>query len=318
MNVTKSKGVLPRLFGKGVSLYVGKTERDFLYEYRMDFPGTLKTELFNFICYKLRLRRSYRYLTINIEPTNCCNLTCLECPVPKTMNRKRGTMEFSLFKKIIDENPQIGQINLALWGEPLLHPDAIRMMEYAKSNKKHVLLITNGALLDEEKCRAVVDSGLDMMYISMDGIDETYTKVRGIQYHTVAENLHTLNRLRNDKNKKMPIVLSVTIFEETEQEIEKVRREWGSIVDHVVFQPLIRSDRKRTRRCRQPWRQLAILWNGDVIPCCYDYDGKLVVGNVREETLLEIFNGKRLQQLRANHAQQHFPDPCDYCNEFFG
>jgi radical SAM protein with 4Fe4S-binding SPASM domain len=68
--------------------------------------------------------------------------------------------------------------------------------------------------------------------------------------------------------------------------------------------------------CHRLWSTLTILWDGTVVPCCFDFHGKLPVGNVRERSLLEIWNGKPMQDLRTLHTQKtidHVP-LCSTCN----
>ena len=67
-----------------------------------------------------------------IEPTNTCNLRCTFCFVTDGMTRDGGFMDFDLFKKIIDDCTDLEHLCMHNWGEPLLHKDIFRMIEYAK------------------------------------------------------------------------------------------------------------------------------------------------------------------------------------------
>jgi radical SAM protein with 4Fe4S-binding SPASM domain len=70
--------------------------------------------------------------------------------------------------------------------------------------------------------------------------------------------------------------------------------------------------------CRRPWRSAYVTANGNVLPCCiapfstHDYDG-IVLGNVFEQPLEEIWNGPRYAQFRAAHRSEDPPEPCRGC-----
>ncbi len=50
--------------------------------------------------------------------------------------------------------------------------------------------------------------------------------------------------------------------------------------------------------CKDIYHQLGIYWNGDVVPCCYDVDGKEVMGNLLENSLQKIWNNERYREFR--------------------
>ena len=66
--------------------------------------------------------------------------------------------------------------------------------------------------------------------------------------------------------------------------------------------------------CYYLWKSFVIQWNGEVVPCCRDYDSKIVLGDVNKQTLLEIWNGKKLRKLRAEAIKGNFKNGlCDNC-----
>ena len=67
------------------------------------------------------------------------------------MTREGGFMEFDLFKKIIDDCNDLEHLCMHNWGEPLLHKDIFRMIEYAKNKGvNYVVMNTNGTLLTDK------------------------------------------------------------------------------------------------------------------------------------------------------------------------
>ena len=115
--------------------------------------------------------------SLSIEPTNCCNLNCPECPSGmKLLTRDKGIMDLSLYQNLLDQlSPTLYYLNLYFQGEPYIHPQFTEMVRIAKSKKIHVSTSTNGHFLTPENARATIESGLDKLIISLDGTDaESY------------------------------------------------------------------------------------------------------------------------------------------------
>ena len=114
------------------------------------------------------LKPGYRPVKMWVEPTNTCNLKCVMCPQSCDETPfKRGFMEFSLFRKIIDEAKDfVFDINLHHSGESLLHPDIIEMIRYAKQAGIYTRMHTNATKLDEKKAQGILDAGLDFLSFS--------------------------------------------------------------------------------------------------------------------------------------------------------
>ena len=151
--------------------------------------------LFNLsrIFFSYTLKRSYcSYMPekLWIETTNRCNLKCGICFNKEIPDSKKGNMDLHLYKKIIDEaQGSVYDVNLFHRGEPLLHPDIIKMIFYAKSKGIRTRIHTNATLLVPELARDIILSGLDMISFSFDGYTkESYEKNRtGAKYEESLE-----------------------------------------------------------------------------------------------------------------------------------
>ena len=254
-----------------------------------------------------------------IEPTNTCNLRCTFCFVTEGMTREGGFMEFDLFKKIIDDSPDLEHLCMHNWGEPLLHKDIFRMIEYAKNKGvNYVVMNTNGTLLTNKMIDQIVDSKLDIIRFSIDGSAETFKRVRGVELQNIEQNINKLKKVKEKRRPKLKMGVVFTVEEDTEGDAEDYITHWEKIVDHVRLQPkLITSP--RTEVCPEPfgkdYGKLVVLWDGRVIPCCVDYNANLMIGSVQNETIQNIWKNEKMDLLRKQHLNGQFPDTCANCNE---
>ena len=149
----------------------------------------------------VRLHRPVTHLAkVYVEPTICCNLDCRTC-IRNVWNEELGTMSPSTFDRVlaalrsVEPRPSVFFGGL---GEPLLHPQLIDWIKQAKALGATVEVISNGTLLDEAMARALIDSGLDNLWISLDGArPESFADVRlGAELPRVIENVKRLRRMR--------------------------------------------------------------------------------------------------------------------------
>jgi len=254
-----------------------------------------------------------------IEPTNTCNLRCTFCFVTEGMTREGGFMKFDLFKKIIDDSPDLEHLCMHNWGEPLLHKDIFRMIEYAKNKGvNYVVMNTNGTLLTNKMIDQIVDSKLDIIRFSIDGSAETFKRVRGVELQNIEQNINKLKKVKEKRRPKLKMGVVFTVEEDTEGDAEDYITHWEKIVDHVRLQPkLITSP--RTEVCPEPfgkdYGKLVVLWDGRVIPCCVDYNANLTIGSVQNDTIQNLWKNEKMDLLRKQHLNGQFPDTCANCNE---
>jgi radical SAM protein with 4Fe4S-binding SPASM domain len=228
-------------------------------------------------------------------------------------------MYFDLFKKIIDDSPDLEHLCMHNWGEPLLHKDIFKMIEYAKNKGvNYVVMNTNGTLLTDKMIDKVVNSKLDIIRFSIDGSAETFMRVRGVELKKIEQNINKLKNVKEIRRSALKMGVVFTIEEDTEGDAEDYITHWKKIVDHVRLQPkLIPSP--RTEICPEPfgkdYGKLVVLWDGRVIPCCVDYNANLTIGSVQNETIQNLWKNEKMDFLRKQHLEGKFPDTCANCNE---
>lgn len=271
---------------------------------------------------------------LQLEPTNACGLRCICCSVAR-MARKRGFLDFDLFEKIIVEAADLGvrKVHFYLHGEPLLHPQLVDMVALMKRHRLGVCLATNGMLLNRENARALLQAGMnsaDSIVFSILGSSKKVHEavMPGVVHEQVTENVHTLLQLRRQAKANGPIVETVFYaMPENNHEKQAFRQKWHGTVDRVRVVDKISSsfaDFKlgqaaipgRTRPCDLAFERLTIYWNGDVTLCAQDVDGRYQFGNLRDQSLTEVWNCAELAQIRMRQRKKDFSElpQCSGCD----
>ena len=149
----------------------------------------------------VRMHRPVTHLTkVYIEPTVACNLDCITC-FRNAWEQPIGRMSEETFEAILASLRELDPIPSVYFGgigEPLFHPKTIDWIAEVKALGVKVELITNGTILTEKKSQQLIDSGLDVLWVSIDGASpETYADVRmGAELPRIINNLKRFARLR--------------------------------------------------------------------------------------------------------------------------
>lgn len=272
-------------------------------------------------------------LLIMIEPTNRCNFKCVYCPtgdqglLKNASGRQLGDMDFKLFKKIIDGMNdflplKIKRVQLFKDGESLLHPDIIGMIKYAKMSAaiNEVDITTNGSLLNSGMAEGIVLSGLDTIRVSFEGsiLNEEYKRMTrtGYTYDNIKNNLYLLAEAKKRHGCGTPYIEAKLVNTGIDQVLkDKFMRDFMGMAQEATFDPLV--DRKggtgrivrgekellAAEVCPVPFYGLAINFNGTVSVCCADWNHTTVVGDIKRESLYEIWHGDRLHAFRKMQVE---------------
>jgi radical SAM protein with 4Fe4S-binding SPASM domain len=259
-------------------------------------------------------------LHVDIETANFCNLRCTMCAIDFTLEKGK-LISWDLVKQIIDEGASYGlpSLKFNFRGEPLLHPELPRYVRYAK--EKGILetqFNTNAMLLHGKMAEGLLDSGLDRMIVSMDGVTaETYNKIRVHgNFDRVLKNVQEFIRMRNERGLRNPMVrIQMVCMYDNQQDILAFIQYWRGIVDHIgliryrnpegEMQSGQRIDLAPTQTipCRQLWQRLMVTSDGRVLMCCGDHDAREVLGRLQEQSLKEIWDGATLGYNRMLHLE---------------
>ncbi|MBF0358318.1 MAG: SPASM domain-containing protein [Magnetococcales bacterium] len=270
-----------------------------------------------------------------LEPTNNCNLKCVMCPTGMDMLEvDRGFMDFDLYKKIIDEISRYASaVTLAVSGESLYHPKFFEMARYAADKGIKPLLNTNATMLTKNKAEMLLESGVTSISFAFDGFKKSqYEKARvGADFDKTLNNILYFLEEKKRKGKNSPYcVLSILMLEleecsDDEQAeflarfdglIDEVRiREvstWGSsFKDSDTFS--FRENHTYHPPCSRLWSTSVISWNGNVLPCIYDSNHEMAVGNIKNQSFQEIWNGEAMLKFRQSMVDEKFLEHSPLC-----
>lgn len=294
-----------------------------------------------FVAYNYKIKDSINsHTTLLIETTNKCNLKCSICP-RRVMKRDIKDMEFGLFKKIVDETKKHTKF---IWlhgiGEPLMDPLLEKRIRYCKKNNIKTGISTNATLLTKRKSEVLINAGLNRIILCLDGVKkETYEKIRiNANFEKTVNNIKHFLEMKNALKSNVYVTMQIIYTDETKNEVEKFKKiwkrynadevvvkrfnTWGDQVEGIkelskpeLYYPA--TDLKNRPPCYYLWHSLTILSDGRVVPCCRDYDAKIILGDFKKKSLEEIWHGKPLRNLRENNINGNFNNGlCDNCLEY--
>lgn len=258
-----------------------------------------------------------RFNKIYVEITNICNLNCSFCP---SENRAKEFLKLSDFKHIANEiKDYTNLIALHLKGEPLMHPDLKQILEVCRQVGLEVNITTNATLLKQNldallNCPAIRQINMSLHSINQNENNETYNlqnymkDVLNVSDDLIkntniiisyrlwnledigqnSENYEILKMLGDHFNKPdlVEIAKQNKFAELAEKNVflnQDIEFKWPSLENEII------SERGKCWGLRN---QVAILVNGNVVPCCLDQNGDIALGNIFTDKFSEIINSE--------------------------
>jgi radical SAM protein with 4Fe4S-binding SPASM domain len=253
-----------------------------------------------------------------VSVTYVCNAKCPHCPYTNSDIRETYKdapfIKPEIFKKIADECGKYhAYIRLTGGGEPLLHPQMLDLIDYAKKKKARIGLITNGSLLTPEKAERLLAAETDVIEFSVDAADKkTHSKIRvGLDFDEVKRNIFYLVKRRNELKSPTEIVVSVVEQKANINQLDKIVKYWGKIVDNVQVRKFLTWDilneenagdptpyYKKRPPCPHPFERLNIDSRGKIMFCGFDIRGETDFGNVMKTSIKDVWTGKKFNEWR--------------------
>jgi len=276
---------------------------------------------------------------VTIELTSRCNLSCLFCP-RQIFNTPQGDIDDELFMAIIDECSKNLPVTLAMFfrGEPLLFGKLPEFIKYAKEKGLGpVQLASNGLLLDSEAADSLLMSGLDFISFSLDTNDEgLYLQYRKngnliVSRKNILAFIKKADYLRSHGKQVPEIQISSVDMEKYRAKKDEFIEFWTKYADRVRIYEEHSADgnfgsleskncdasSSRTA-CNKVYSDIVIYYDGSVAICNHDWNNQMQLGNVKNQSIQEIWNGEKYQKLRRQHIENRFEDGniCKTCDHW--
>ena len=312
-------------------------------------PRGLYSLIKNSLKHKARIASGLEFPThVTIEPTTRCNLRCPICETGNgSLERELQFIDYNLYCKLVDECMENGVNTILLYfmGESFLHPKIYEMINYASQRGIFIDICTNGDIVDPAK---LVKSGIGQISVQIGGMtQETHgTYRRKSNLDRVLANVEKINQLQLTAKTKTIFELGFIVMKHNEHEVKKfvdyvnsLESFSGNIIDPCVrsveegleFLPtdkkywfydieefkkgiLRPAVTKTNNSCSWIWNSMVVMANGDIVPCCRDPRGSIILGNAVDTTLEEIWNGEKSVAFRNSILNnQSEIDICKLC-----
>ena len=248
------------------------------------------------------------------------------------MERPLGGMTDELFAKIIDDCREfpLRRIEPYLHGEPFMDRKILDRIEYInqKLPRTQVHIFTNGSLLTAKTVERLRELDLASMVISLNtAVPEKYNAIMGLDWKKTLVNLERVAEA-NRSNKRVAdrFVMRMTAPKETtDAEIDRFRK----LANHMGARAVIVSlhNYKGDINSERPVPEfpcyfvddLDILYDGNTALCCMDHDGEYGWGDVKQHSVLQVFNSPTAQRYRKLMREDRRKEltPCSDCNMFW-
>ena len=274
-------------------------------------------------------------LVVFIDPSNKCNFKCSFCPTGdiqaiESSGREQTHMSIELYQKIIDDlvamDNTIDILRLYKDGEPLLNPHIVDMVAYAKKSGifKQIEITTNGSLLNSELNLKLIHAGLSRLHISIEGVNPEHYK-RFSKYNIDYEDFVANIKHIYENKKDMHIYIKANGDYLNEAEKLKFFDDFGNCCDSIFLEHFtecwpnfnmknINANAvvtnfgeklpEKMHVCPYVFYAPAIHSNGLVSLCCNDWEGKLVIGDLKNENFKNIWNSQAHREYQMMHLNK--------------
>lgn len=258
-------------------------------------------------------------------------------------------LQNQLFEKIIGQlKSHLHSLTFYFQGEPYLNPDFLNMVAFANTHNIYTITSTNAHYLTEENAKRTVESKLDKLTISVDGItQDVYANYRiGGKLDKVIEGTKEILKQKKLMNSKTPhVVWQFVVFKTNEHQVDAVKKlgkalgvdevkiKTAQIYDFENSSDLVPESEEYSRykknadgrfeiknkllnQCWRMWQGCVITWDGKIVPCCFDKDAKYKLGNLSTESFKAIWHSHAYNNFRRSVLKSRKQiDICNNCTE---
>ena len=263
---------------------------------------------------------------LDIEATSACNFLCTMCPRTEMMEKKTfwkvENFDMKSYENIITTGVPLGlkSVKFQYLGEPLVNKHLVKMIKFAKkAGVEDVMFNTNASLLDEKKSREIILSGVDKIFFSFDSpYREEFNKIRVKgDYDLVLKNIKNFMKVKKELKSDTPITrVQMVLMKDNQREWEDFQKLFSNLVDTIAYIDYLDhgiqnkhkekgvvkiGSRKKKFCCPQLWQRMFVHPDGVVTPCCLDSSREMVMGNIKENSIKDIWKNELYQDMREKH-----------------
>ena len=237
---------------------------------------------------------------------------------------------FEHIAKELKTLPKLKQLNFFMMGEPLVNKNISKIISKSKEMdlSEWYMVSTNGSLLTKEKFKDLCESGLDYLRISIFGSNEqihSKTTQSKIKLSRVKENLVNFQKFKKDNGYEKPRTMAKMIDTGQNDENDEFLKAFTGVGDETLIEPLtnwndpeegnlaqkdhdylLSTDhyKKKKETCPFVFYSLVIHSDLKVSVCCVDWEKKTLIGDLKNETLKDIWNGEKLREIQLLHINK--------------
>ena len=218
------------------------------------------------------------------------------------------------------------------YGEPLLDKKIVERVRICSERGIPTYFSCVPANLTVKRAQDIMEAGLTVFKFSIDALDDDWQKkIRGKKNNFHASYQTILDIIELKKRKGYPTLLVPTMIALSEEnDSPEMHRRFLNLWKGKDVFAYIKSQDNRwlyeedetmenrshyaSQYCEYPWTSLTVMADGSVVPCTQDYDTEMILGNVNEQSLEEIWNGETYRKFRSMHVTGQFPKG-HKCNE---
>ena len=247
-------------------------------------------------------------LQLQLETIAACNAKCVFCTYP-SMRRQKGRMSDAVFQKILKDAAEmsmfIDRVSLQGLGEPLMDKAIVERVYHVRAifPNADISLFTNGTLLTPTMAARLKGAGLTQLVVSLTGTNSEERKgAMGLDdFNTVVMQTEAARRILPTKvkliaSRDLVTDMNASAFIEKWGQSAMVTWEGNWAGESFKFRGA-----PHVKACHRALEQLMFLWDGTMALCCFDGEGHMTFGNVKDKTVLELWEGPERTRVREQH-----------------
>jgi radical SAM protein with 4Fe4S-binding SPASM domain len=235
------------------------------------------------------------FSAVEVEINHACNRRCSYCPNAVSKRKSTGEIDPELYERLMRELQALsfdGRISYDFYNEPLLHSDFEGIVATTRRHlpQASIVVYTNGTKLDQKRLERLFAAGVTQFVVTQHETDAGYA------FDEVYRELGAEEKQR--------------VLYRTHRELKLTNR--GGMLKHLGKEGLVLAP------CHIPSMVVTVTVSGNVLPCFEDYEENLVMGNLREQSLMQIWNSDKYAAFRKDlrRGQRHAHAPCKDCNRY--